>query len=71
MVKTNLHEVTLPEFHSIFSTYNVLPGQWACMKCFKRPKENVAASTITTANEVEMDEKERLNLSQNSTWCSQ
>ena len=28
------------------------------MKCFKRAKENVAASTITIANEVEMDEKE-------------
>ena len=41
------HEVTLPEFHSMFSTYNVLPGQRICMKCFKRAKDNVAASTIT------------------------
>ena len=24
LVKTNLHEVTLPEFHSMFLTYNVL-----------------------------------------------
>ena len=28
------------------------------MECFKRAKDNVAASTITTENEVEMDEKE-------------
>ena len=35
------HEVMLPEFHSMFSTYNVLPGR------FKRAKDNVAASTIT------------------------
>ena len=29
------------------------------MKCFKRAKDNVAASTITIKNEVEMDEKEQ------------
>ena len=58
MVKVNLHEVTLPEFHSKFSTYNVLPGQRACMKCFKRAKVNVSATSITIENEVEMDEKE-------------
>ena len=57
LVKTNLHEVTLLEFHSMFSTYNVLTGQRVCMKCFKRAKD-VAASTITIGNEVEMDEKE-------------
>ena len=28
------------------------------MECFKRAKDNVAASTITTENEVEIDEKE-------------
>ena len=28
------------------------------MKCFKRAKDNVAASTITIENEVEMDEKD-------------
>ena len=28
------------------------------MKCFKRAKNNVAASAITIENEVEMDEKE-------------
>ena len=55
LVKTNLHEVMLPEFHSMFSTYNVLLGQQVCMKCFKRAKDKVAASTITIENEVEMD----------------
>ena len=34
LVKMNLHEVTLPKFHSIFSTYIVLPGQQVCMKIF-------------------------------------
>ena len=58
LVKTNLHEVTLPEFHSMFSTYNVLLGQPVCMKCFIRAKDNVAAFTITIENEVKMDEKE-------------
>ena len=58
LVKTNLHEATLPKFHSTLSTYNVLPGQQVCMKCFKRAKYNVVASTITVVNEVEMDEKE-------------
>ena len=29
------------------------------MKCFKRTKDNVAASTITIKNEVEMDEKKK------------
>ena len=29
------------------------------MKCFKRAKDNVAASTITSENEVEMDEKKQ------------
>ena len=58
LVKTNLHEITLPEFHSMFCTYNVLLGQRVCMKCFKRVKDNVAASTITIENEVEMDKKE-------------
>ena len=28
------------------------------MKCFKRAKDNIAASTITIESEVEMDEKE-------------
>ena len=28
------------------------------MKCFKRAKDNAAASTITNKKEVEMDEKE-------------
>ena len=28
-------------------------------KCFKRAKDNVAASTITIENKVEMDEKEK------------
>ena len=50
LVKTNLHEVMLPEFRSMFSTYNVLPGQRICMKCFKRAKDNVAASTISIEN---------------------
>ena len=27
-VKTNSYEVTLPEFHSMFSTYNVLPSMY-------------------------------------------
>ena len=27
------------------------------MKCFKRARDNVAASTITIENEVQMDEK--------------
>ena len=58
LAKISLHEVTLPEFYSMFSTYNVLPGQWVCMECFKRAKDNVAASTITIENEVEIDEKE-------------
>ena len=39
LVKLNLHEVTLPEFHSMFFTYNGLPGQQVCMKCFKRAKD--------------------------------
>ena len=54
----NLHEVTLRQFHSMFSTYSVLLGQGVCMKCFERAKDNVVASTITIENEVEMDEKE-------------
>ena len=54
----NLHEITLPEFHSMFCTYNVLLEQQVCMKYFKRVKDNVAASTITIENEVEMDKKE-------------
>ena len=29
-----------------------------CMICFKRAKDNVAASAITIENEVEIDEKE-------------
>ena len=37
----------LPEFHSIFSTYNVSPGRQVCMKYFKSGKDNVAASTST------------------------
>ena len=53
----NLHEVTLPEFYSIFSTYNVPLGQQICIKSFKWFKDNVVASTITIENEVEMDEK--------------
>ena len=28
------------------------------MKCFKRAKDNVAASNISIENEIEMDEKE-------------
>ena len=47
----------LLEFHSMFFAYNVLLG-WVCMKYFKRAKDNVAASTITFQNEVEMDEKQ-------------
>ena len=35
LVKMNLHEVTLPEFYSIFSTYNVPLGQQICIKSFK------------------------------------
>ena len=71
LVKMNLHEVMLPKFHSMFSTYNVLLGQQVCMKCFERAKDNVVASTITIENEVEMDEKEKKdNLSQNCTQCS-
>ena len=58
LVKMNLHEVMLLEFHSTVSTYNVLPGQRVCMKYFKRDKDNVAASTITIENEVEIDEKD-------------
>ena len=54
----NLHEVMLPKFHSMFSTYNVLLGQQVCMKCYERAKDNVVASTITIKNEVEMDGKE-------------
>ena len=42
----------------MFSTYNVLLGQQACMKCFERAKDNVVTSTITIDNEVEMDKKE-------------
>ena len=53
LARTNLHEVTLPKFHSVFSTY-----LGVCMKCFKRSKNNVAASTVTTENEVKIDEKE-------------
>ena len=52
----NLHEVTLPEFHSMFSTYNVLPRQRVCMKYFKRVKDNDAASRITIENEAEIDQ---------------
>ena len=55
----NLHEVMLHKFHSMFSTYNVLLGQQACMKCFERAKDNVVASTITIENEVEMHKKEK------------
>ena len=58
LAKTNLDEVMLPKIHCMFSTYNVLLGQQVCIKCFKRVKDNVAASTITIENEVEMDEKE-------------
>ena len=58
MVKTNLHGVMLSEFHSMFPTYNVLPGQQVWMKCFKRTKDNIAASIITIKNEGDMDEKE-------------
>ena len=49
-----------PKFHSMFSSYNVLLGR-VCMKCFKRTKHNVAASSITIKNEVEMYEKEEKN----------
>ena len=49
----NLHEVMLPKFHSMFSTYNVLLGQQVCMKCYERAKDNVVASTVTIKNEVE------------------
>ena len=55
---TNLHEVMIHKFHSIFTTYNVLPGQQVCMKCFKRAKDNVAASTTIIKNEVKINEKE-------------
>ena len=58
MVKTNLRGVMLSEFHSMFPTYNVLPGQQVWMKCFKRTKDNIAASIITIKNEGDMDEKE-------------
>ena len=58
-LKMNLHEVMLPKFHSMFSTYNVLLGHQVCMKCFEKAKDNVVASTITSENEVEMDEKEK------------
>ena len=58
LVKANLHEGMLPEFHIMFSTCSVLLGQQICMKCFKRAKDNVAASAITIENEVEIDEKE-------------
>ena len=60
LVKTILHEVALSEFHTMFSTYNVLLGR-VCLKCFKRAKDNVAVSTITIENEVEMDDKEEKN----------
>ena len=46
----NLHEVMLPEFHNMFSTYNVFPGQRAYIKCLKRAKDNVGASIITFEN---------------------
>ena len=49
LLKMNLHEITLPEFYSIYL------GQQICMKSFKRFKDNVVASTITIENEVEMD----------------
>ena len=42
----------------MFTTYNVLPIQKIYMKCFKRAKDSLAASTIIYyPNEVEMDEK--------------
>ena len=53
LLKMNLHEITLPEFYSIYL------GQQICMKSFKRFKDNVVASTITIENEVEMDQKEQ------------
>ena len=42
----------------MFSTSNVFLGQQVCIKCFERAKDNVVISTITIANEVEMDQKE-------------
>ena len=61
LVKMNSHDVALTEFHSIFSTYNVLRGQQVCMKCFKTAKD-VPASTIIIENEVEMNEKVKISV---------
>ena len=62
VVKANLHEVSLPEFHSLCATYNVLPGQQVCMKCLKRAKDN-AASVDTVENDIEMEKEENEKIS--------
>ena len=46
MIKMNSHEVRLPEFHSMFSFYNVLLRQKVCMNCFKRAKDNVVVAKL-------------------------
>ena len=63
LVKTNLHEVSLPEFHNLFATYDVFLGQRICMKCLKRAKDNAAASVDTVENDIEMEKEENGEIS--------
>lgn len=56
LVKTNLHEVTLPEFHSnMFSSRDVLPGHRVCRKCCQKAKDTITPDTDGPTTDVPAD----------------